>query len=1330
MVFKGRFFSSKKYDTSSPDGSSNSPRSLGSNSPIRSDKKKVKSASSSKDNSPIAPGSSSINSKKEVKEKETILKSSGSSLSSSRVQTRELGKSSTGFSSTLKSRKGIEVEKLGAKDGKEVGPTPPPQAAAAAVSMSPIVASSLGLNKIKTRSGPLPQESFFGFGSGRDRGSALGVSNLSKPFIGGGGDGSSNSGLGKKNGGKKDGGGEEKKRVIGNVESAAWIDNGSNSDSMSTESGPSRDQSPHVQAPSRLQNAESSTEAGQFNSSWGHSGGQRSSDVFTPEAKTSYECENPKESESPRFQAILRVTSAPRKRFPGDIKSFSHELNSKGVRPFPWKPRGLNNLEEVLGMIRTKFDKAKEEVDADLHIFAADLVGVLEKNAENHPERQETIEDLLVLARSCAMTPPGEFWLQCEGIVQELDDRRQELPMGMLKKLHTRMLFILTRCTRLLQFHKESGFAEDDHAFPLRQSLQPADNRISPVMTVDGKVSSASKASKASTTRKSYSQEQRGLEWKRDHDVKPGNLLLLPTETASSSDSPASRDRMASWKKFPSPVAKSPKEAILVKEQNDSNAEASNLLNIRRGIHDGDLATAKPPEIFSAKDTQGHSLPSKHQHKVSWGYWGDQPSVFDDSSIICRICEDEVPTLHVEEHSRICAIADRCDEKGLRVNERLVRIADTLEKLMESFSQKDFQPTVGSPDVVTAKVSNSSVTEESDLLSPKLSDWSRRGSEDMLDCFPEVDHSAFIDDLKGLPAMSCKTRFGPKSDQGMTTSSAGSITPRSPLMTPRTSQIDLLLGGKGAYSEHDDIPQMNELADIARCVANTPLDDDRSLPYLLSCLEDLRVVIDRRKLDALTVETFGARIEKLIREKYLQLCELVDDDKVDITSTVIDEDAPLDDDVVRSLRTSPIHSNRDRTSIDDFEIIKPISRGAFGRVFLSKKRTTGDLFAIKVLKKADMLRKNAVESILAERDILITVRNPFVVRFFYSFTCRENLYLVMEYLNGGDLYSLLRNLGCLDEDVARVYIAEVVLALEYLHSLRIVHRDLKPDNLLIAHDGHIKLTDFGLSKVGLINSTDDLSGPAVSGTSLMEEDDPHISASENPHDRPKKRSAVGTPDYLAPEILLGTGHAFTADWWSVGIILFELIVGIPPFNAEHPQKIFDNILNRNIPWPRFPEEMSPEAQDLIDRLLTEDPNQRLGARGASEVKQHPFFRDINWDTLARQKAAFVPASESALDTSYFTSRFSWNPSDEQVYAASEFDDSSDNGSMSGCSSCPSNRHDELGDECGGLAEFDSSSSINYSFSNFSFKNLSQLASINYDLLTKGWKDDQSTNRNG
>nr|GEV26253.1 probable serine/threonine protein kinase IREH1 isoform X1 [Tanacetum cinerariifolium]GEW06956.1 probable serine/threonine protein kinase IREH1 isoform X1 [Tanacetum cinerariifolium] len=1227
MVFKGRFFSSKK--SSSPESSNtNSPKSTSSNSssPIKSsDKKKP-------NNQPP--------SFRQIQVKDAPL--SPSPIKSPITRSDVSGK----------------IPATSSDSGK--------------VTVSPILASSLGLNRIKTRSGPLPQESFFSFG--KDSGNAkVGVSNLSKT----------------KNDEKED------------VAVKAW------------------EKTPSV-GRSRLQNGESSSEAAGQSKARRYSGNLRSSELCTPEMKTSYDCENPKESESPRFQAILRVTSAPRKRYPTDIKSFSHELNSKGVRPYPfWKPRGLNNLEEVLVTIRAKFDKAKEEVDTDLHLFAADLLGILEKNAESQPDWQETLEDLLVLAQRCAMTTPGEFWLQCEGIVQELDDRRQELPMGILKQLHTRMLFILTRCTRLLQFHKESGLAEDELVLKLRQSLHSADKSIPPSIRRDD-VSSASRTSKPAS-RKYYSQEQRGMQsmdFKKDQAKKPDNIFTpSPIRIGKDLDSPTGRNRMSSWKPLPSPGVKIPKEVAPVKEVSDSRSDASNK-NVASRV---DLTNVMPPEVSPAKDLNSQSTPPyKHQHKASWG-WGDQSNFADESSIICRICEEEVPTLQLEDHSRICAIADRCDQKGLRVDDRLLRISETLEKLMESFTQKDLQQVAGSPD--GAKVSNSSVTEESDLLSPKLSDWSRRGSEDMLDCLPDGD----MDDMKGVTSsLPYKTRFGPKSDQGMTTSSAGSITPRSPLLTPRTSQIDLLLTGKGSYSEHDDLPQMNELADIARCAGNTPLDDDRSQSYLLECLEDLKVVTERRKFDALTVETFGARIEKLIREKYMQLFELVDDEKIDITSTVIDEDAPLEDDVVRSLRTSPIHSAKDRTSIDDFEIIKPISRGAFGRVFLAKKRTTGDLFAIKVLKKADMIRKNAVESILAERDILISVRNPFVVRFFYSFTCRENLYLVMEYLNGGDLYSLLRNLGCLDEDVARVYIAEVVLALEYLHSLRVVHRDLKPDNLLIAHDGHIKLTDFGLSKVGLINSTDDLSGPAVSGTSLMgEHDESESSLSESQQERRKKRSAVGTPDYLAPEILLGTGHGTSADWWSVGVILFELIVGIPPFNAEHPQTIFDNILNRNIPWPMVPEEMSPEAADLIDKLLTEDPNQRLGARGTTEVKQHPFFRDINWDTLARQKAAFVPSFESALDTSYFTSRYTWNTSEEHGgYPASESEDSSDNGSMSGSSSCPSNRHDEVVDEYGGPDEYGSPSHVNnYSFSNFSFKNLSQLASINYDLLTKGLKDE-------
>ncbi|KAF5841276.1 kinase-like domain-containing protein, partial [Dunaliella salina] len=164
-------------------------------------------------------------------------------------------------------------------------------------------------------------------------------------------------------------------------------------------------------------------------------------------------------------------------------------------------------------------------------------------------------------------------------------------------------------------------------------------------------------------------------------------------------------------------------------------------------------------------------------------------------------------------------------------------------------------------------------------------------------------------------------------------------------------------------------------------------------------------------------------------------------------------------------------------SIEEFDILKLISRGAFGRVYLARKHSTGDLFAIKVMKKRDLIRKNMVESVTNERNILAMANNPFVVRFYYSFTSKENLYIVMEYLNGGDCYSLLRNLGALDEEVSRLYIAETVLALEYCHAQGIIHRDMKPDNMLINNSGHIKLTDFGLSCIGVIDTADNMGTP-------------------------------------------------------------------------------------------------------------------------------------------------------------------------------------------------------------------------------------------------------------
>ncbi|OCF75273.1 AGC protein kinase [Kwoniella mangroviensis CBS 8886] len=408
--------------------------------------------------------------------------------------------------------------------------------------------------------------------------------------------------------------------------------------------------------------------------------------------------------------------------------------------------------------------------------------------------------------------------------------------------------------------------------------------------------------------------------------------------------------------------------------------------------------------------------------------------------------------------------------------------------------------------------------------------------------------------------------------------------------------------------------------------------------------------------------------------------------------------------------SAALQSRAAQPSIKDFEIIKPISRGAFGSVYLAKKVATGDYFAIKALKKSDMIAKNQITNVKAERTILMNqASSPYVVRLFFSFQSKEYLYLVMEYLNGGDCATLVKTLGGLSEDWARNYTAEVVLGLEYLHARNIVHRDIKPDNLLIDSRGHLKLTDFGLSRIGLLNRQVGGPRPAyLRGTSLRgssrqrpsysrtvsnssSNDSPmispellnaqpmsHLSQSYFAQQIQESASAdessgsesagvipkhirqmsvankvgdtssgsgreparfVGTPDYLAPESILGIGQDDAAvDWWALGVVLYEFLYGIPPFHAETPEKVFDNVVSRRIDWHEDEVEISPEARDLMDRLMCTDVQKRLGARGAEEVKKHPFFNGIDWNTIATAEASFVPEVTDPESTDYFDSR--------------------------------------------------------------------------------------------
>ena len=320
--------------------------------------------------------------------------------------------------------------------------------------------------------------------------------------------------------------------------------------------------------------------------------------------------------------------------------------------------------------------------------------------------------------------------------------------------------------------------------------------------------------------------------------------------------------------------------------------------------------------------------------------------------------------------------------------------------------------------------------------------------------------------------------------------------------------------------------------------------------------------------------------------------------------------------------------SREKQSIRGYESIAIIGRGAFGEVHVCREKKTGKIYAIKKIKKNILIIKNQIRHVLNEQILMSKASSPWIVELKASFQEDEYLYLVMEYLPGGDLMNLLIQKDILTEKEAKFYISELILAIESIHNLDCIHRDIKPDNILIDKNGHIKLSDFGLAK--------------ISDKLYEKEDEKYKNFLPNKNNEKnhkmthnKNFSCVGTAYYVAPEVLKKSGYDKDIDWWSVGIIFFEMLVGYAPFCSKETTEVCYKVLN----WKDFlniPKKvkLSEEAKDLIYKLIN-NSDDRLGKNGSEEIKRHPFFKDVNWNNIRKSKAPFIPQLKNEYDTKYF-----------------------------------------------------------------------------------------------
>ncbi|TKA82623.1 cAMP-dependent protein kinase type 2 [Friedmanniomyces simplex] len=314
---------------------------------------------------------------------------------------------------------------------------------------------------------------------------------------------------------------------------------------------------------------------------------------------------------------------------------------------------------------------------------------------------------------------------------------------------------------------------------------------------------------------------------------------------------------------------------------------------------------------------------------------------------------------------------------------------------------------------------------------------------------------------------------------------------------------------------------------------------------------------------------------------------------------------------------NPVRETKGKYTLTDFTISRTLGTGSFGRVHLVQSKHNQRFYAVKVLKKQQVVKMKQVEHTNDERRMLQRCRHPFLITLWGTWQDSKNLYMVMDFIEGGELFSLLRKSQRFPNPVAKFYAAEVTLAIDYLHSMNIIYRDLKPENLLLDRHGHVKITDFGFAK----------EVPDITWT------------------------LCGTPDYLAPEVVSSKGYNKSVDWWSLGILIFEMLAGFTPFwDSGSPLKIYENILKGRVKYPPY---IHPDAQDLLGKLITADLTKRLGNLhgGSKDVMTHPWFAEVTWERLAKKDidAPYVPPVQGGVGDA---SLFDKYPEETEAYGQS------------------------------------------------------------------------------